>query len=255
MIDDPDEYVLEVCSASAVFAVDAAQAGADRVELCANLVEGGTTPSIGEIEVALDILDIPIMVMIRPRGGDFLYAASEYAIMERDIDRVREAGGYGVVFGLLHDDGKIDIERTRDLVERSRPMSVTFHRAFDVCRDLRAGIDDLKACGVDRVLTSAGHRRVTGALPDLARLTDAAGPELRVLACGEIRADNVADVLATPGVREVHIGASTVRPSPMSHRVHDVPMGRPYAPDEYVIEAADVALIRGVASKLRDAGI
>ncbi|MEM7416036.1 MAG: copper homeostasis protein CutC [Gemmatimonadota bacterium] len=249
-----DAYLLEVCSASASFAVDAAEAGADRVELCANLVEGGTTPSIGEIEIALDRLSVPMMVMVRPRGGDFLYDPSEYAIMERDIDRIREAGGEGVVFGILRRNGTIDVERTKGLVERARPMGVTFHRAFDVSRDLRAGIDELKACGVDRVLTSAGRRRVTDALDALALLAEAAGTDLSVLACGEVRADNVAAVLGTPGIREVHIGASARRPSAMDHRVFDVPMGRAYTPDEYVVEAADSGLIRAIAGTLRAVG-
>lgn len=254
MTDTPPERpLLEVCCASAGFAVAAARAGADRVELCANLVEGGTTPSLGEIEYAVDAVGVPVMVMIRPRGGDFCYQAHEFRIMERDVDLVRESGARGAVFGLLLEDGRIDVERTRALVERARPMQVTFHRAFDVSKDLLVSVDALKACGVDRVLTSAGRPSVVDALDALAEISAAAGSELAVLACGSVHSDNVARIARVPGIREIHIGASTTAVSPMAHRVYDVPMGRPYTPDEYALEVADTAEIGAVVAALSSA--
>lgn len=241
---------LEVCCASAPFAIEAAAAGADRVELCANLVEGGTTPSQGEIEVAVERLTVPVMTMIRPRGGDFLYTETELSIMQADIQVAKRAGAAGVVLGLLREDGSVDVEQTRRLVDTARPLTVTFHRAFDVSDDLERNLELLIGLGIDRVLTSAGVDRVTDALPRLASLAGIAGDDLVILACGGVRPDNVDQVLAIPGIHEVHIGASTTAPSRMTHRVHGVPMGRPYEPDEYAIEVADRETIAGVAVRM-----
>jgi copper homeostasis protein len=239
-----------VCCASPDFAIDAEAAGADRVELCTNLVEGGTTPSAGAIEVALHRLTVPVMVMIRPRGGDFLYSASEVAVMRRDVETAGTLGAHGVVLGLLHEDGAIDHARTRQLIEAARPMEVTFHRAFDLSRDLAASLDVLLDLGVDRVLTSCGRSAVIDGLDTLAALVERAGEALVVMPGGGIRPENVRAVAAVAGVREVHVGASRWRPSEMRHRVHEVPMGSRYEPDEYLVEAADVTRIVGVVEQL-----
>lgn len=244
--------VLEVCCASASFAVAASAAGAHRVELCANLVEGGTTPSQGEIETAVEHVPVPVMVMIRPRGGDFLYSDLEFAAMMADIAVAKRAGAAGVVIGLLNDDGTIDGGRTRALVDAARPMSVTFHRAFDLSNDLERNLARLVSAGVDRVLTSAGVDRVSDALPRLAALASIAGEDITILACGGIRPSNVDAVLSVPGVREVHIGASTTARSRMKHRVLEVPMGRRYEPDEYLLEVADGDLIAEVSTRVAE---
>jgi len=246
--------LLEVCSASAEFAIAAVDAGADRVELCANLVEGGTTPSLAEVEVATERLDVPVMVMVRPRGGDFLYSDVEFEVMTRDVMRIREAGADGVVFGVLDAVGRIDRARTERLIDAARPLPVTFHRAFDVSRDLPESLDTLLELGVDRVLTSAGRACVLDALPLLAKLLARAGNAAVILPGGGIRGDNVREVLAVPGVCEVHIGASAYDASPMDYRVAGVPMGRAYEPDEYSREVADQALIRGVVDALVQGG-
>lgn len=243
--------LLEVCCASADFAVAAEAAGADRVELCDNLVEGGTTPSAGAIAATVEHLSVPVMVMIRPRGGDFLYSELETEVMLRDIAVARDLGARGVVFGALREDGTVDSERVARLRDAAGPLSVTFHRAFDLTRDLDEGLDALLELGVDRLLTSAGRRAVTDDLPTLERLARAAGDRLTVLAGGGIRPHNVSAVLEVPGIREVHIGASRRMPSPMKHRVEGVAMGRAYEPDEYEREHADVALISDVARGMR----
>ena len=246
--------VLEVCCASADFAVAAEAAGADRVELCDNLVEGGTTPSAGAIAASVERLSIPVMVMVRPRGGDFLYSDLEMDVMLRDIAFARGAGARGVVFGALDADGTVDQERVARLVDAARPLSVTFHRAFDLSRDLDESLEALLDLGVDRVLTSAGRRAVADDLSTLERLARTAAGRLTILAGGGIRPHNVSAVLAVPGVREVHIGASRRMPSPMRHRVRGVPMGRAYEPDEYEREEADVGLISEVARGVRASG-
>lgn len=246
--------VLEVCCASADFAVAAAAAGADRVELCSNLVEGGTTPSVGAIEATVERVSIPVMVMIRPRGGDFLYSDLEVDVMLRDIARARDAGAHGVVFGALDADGGVPRERIARLVEAARPLAVTFHRAFDLSRDLDESLDVLMQVGVDRVLTSAGRRAVVDDLATLERLARTAADRLTILAGGGIRPHNVQAVLAVPGIREVHIGASRWARSPMRHRVEGVAMGRAYEPDEYAREEADVARVGDVARGMRAFG-
>ncbi len=243
--------VLEVCCGPAAFAVAAAAAGADRIELCANLVEGGTTPSAGAVEVTVQRSAVPVMMMIRPRGGDFLYSDVEFDEMMRDIRTAKKLGAAGVVFGLLQSDGRIDWKRTQMLVEAARPLSVTFHRAFDVSRDLEESLEALIEIGVDRVLTSAGRASVVDDLPRLERLIRIADGTLALLPGGGIRMSNIASVLGVPGVHEIHIAAARSVASPMTHRVPDVPMGRVYHPDEYVREEPDVELIVGVAAAVR----
>lgn len=250
MTDTSAGPLLEVCCASPDFALAAEAAGADRVELCADLVEGGTTPSAGAIETALERLVIPVMVMIRPRGGDFLYGPSEIDVMLRDIDVAGRLGAPGVVFGVLEADGTIARARTRELVEAARPMEVTFHRAFDLTRDLNASLDVLLELGVERVLTSCGRASVLEGLETLGALAARAGDDMVVMPGGGIRPGNVEAVASVPGVRELHVGASRWRPSGMTYRVPGVPMGSPYDPDEYLVEVANVERIAGVAERL-----
>src|ERR1035437_6922239 len=148
------EFKIEICTDSVESAIEAQNAGADRIELCNNLPEGGTTPGIGLIKSARDNLTIGLHVIIRPRGGDFLYSANEYDIMKREIDACGECGVDGVVIGILEPGGAIDIERTAKLIEYARPMSATFHRAFDVCIDPLKGLEAAIDSGVKRLLTS-----------------------------------------------------------------------------------------------------
>lgn len=244
-----------MCCGSADSAIAAAAAGADRVELCDNLVEGGTTPSAGSVAHAQEVAAAPVMMMIRPRGGDFLYSEDEMEVMLRDISVAKDLGVMGVVFGVLTESGRVDRGRTERLVETARPLSVTFHRAFDVSRNLIESLDILMEIGVDRVLTSAGGASVLDAMPVLGDLLSAAGDDLIVLPGGGIRADNVRRLLDLSGVREVHIGASRMVPSSMKFRAAGVPMGRAYEPDEYLREEADVSAIQDVVAELVRGGV
>ena len=246
--------ILEVCCASADFALAAAEAGADRVELCDNLIEGGTTPSVGAVAVAAARSGVPVMAMVRPRGGDFLYSALEFDVMLRDIDVLGSAGVSGLVFGVLDAGGRIDRERTRRLIEAARPLPVTFHRAFDLSRDLEESLDTLAELGADRILTSVGQASVLDGLDRLAALIERAAGSVVVMPGGGIRPDNIEAVAKVPGVTEIHVGATRRRASGMTYRREGVPMGAPYEPDEYLVEEADVERIAKVKSCLAKVG-
>jgi copper homeostasis protein len=161
--------VLEICIDSVEAAMAAQQGGANRVELCADLLEGGTTPSAGTIHLARRSIDIDLNVIIRPRGGDFCYTPVEFEVMKLDIETAKAAGANGVVIGVLNEDGSVDADRTSELVTLARPMSVTFHRAFDMARDPYQALETLIDLGVDRVLTTGQESSVLEGL-DLGRI-------------------------------------------------------------------------------------
>jgi len=225
--------LVEACVDTIESAAAAARGGAQRLELCANLVEGGTTPSAGVIALACARLPVPVYVMIRPRGGDFCYTPLEFEAMQHDVADAKRLGAAGVVFGILEADGTVDTARTRTLVEVARPLPVTFHRAFDVTRDPHEALGALIALGVDRVLTSGQQASVPAGLPLIAELVRQAGGSIGILPGGGITAANVTEVVRVACVREVHVHAARAFPSPMRFRNAAVIMGGRYAPDEY----------------------
>lgn len=248
------DLLIEACVESAEFALAAAAAGAGRLELCTNLVEGGTTPSVGTLEATLERADIPVMVMIRPRGGDFVYSDLEMDVMLRDVRAARERGAHGVVFGLLQQDGAVDREGTARLREAAGALSVTFHRAFDVSRDPLESLETLVELGVDRVLTSGQQASVPEGLELIGELARVADGRIGILPGGGVRPSNVAEVLAIPGIHEVHVYAARTVPSPMLHRNTRVVMGRRYEPDEYSRNEWDAEAILRLRNAVREAG-
>jgi copper homeostasis protein len=168
------DTLIEVCVDSVESALVAQAAGAGRVELCDNLVQGGTTPSAGMVGLCVERLEIPVHVMIRPRGGDFLYSHAEAEVMRRDIELARRLAAGGVVLGCLRADGSIDADLTRTLAEHARPLSVTVHRAFDLSRDPLEALAVLIDCGVDRVLTSGQRATAEEGIPVIRALVRAA---------------------------------------------------------------------------------
>lgn len=180
----------EVCVESFSEAVRAVNSGADRIELCENLTVGGTTPSYGTVKKCLDKLPVPAMVMIRPRGGDFVYSSDEFEIMQEDILLCKELGVYGVVFGLLNASGYIDEERTRMLVQLSKPMQVTFHKAIDVIPNILEGVAFLKEIQVDRILSSGGCKTALEGSDTLNNMIEIAAPQVKIIVAGKVTFEN-----------------------------------------------------------------
>ena len=195
--------ICEICVDSVAGVRAAKEAGADRVELCGDLLEGGTTPSRGMIRQARTIAGIRLHVIIRPRGGDFLFDDDEFATMEADIDTAKGEGADGVVIGLLMAGGVVDAAGTRALIERARPLSVTFHRAFDMTRDPLEALETLVGLGVDRVLTSGQEASVLEGLPLIAELVRCAGDRIIVMPGGGITARNIDRIVAAANPREI----------------------------------------------------
>jgi len=202
--------LLEICVDTAESAAAAERGGADRVELSSNLLEGGVTPSAGMIAAVRKRVSIPLHVMIRPRGGDFCYSDSEFEAMKHDVDAAKHLGANGVVLGLLDQNANVDVERTRELVERARPISVTFHRAFDFVPDLLKSLDDVIRAGAGRILTSGGEARAEDTLAILANLVRAAQSRAVIMVCGGVRAHNIKQILEATQAREIHVGQSGV---------------------------------------------
>lgn len=220
-----DPVILEICADSVESAAEAEAGGANRIELCSSLLEGGVTPSAGLISTIRSRLAIDIYVMIRPRGGDFCYSAAEFETMEQDVRTAKQLGAHGIVFGILTEDGDIDIDRTRHLVEIAHPLKSTFHRAFDMSRELSKSLGDVIRTGADRILTSGGEPNVEDGLPAIAKLVRAAGPRISIMAGGGVCEANVHRVMAETGVREIHASVRVDVPSPMRYRNEKISMG------------------------------
>ena len=216
---------LEICLDSVESAMNAERGGADRVELCAGLPEGGTTPSAGMIAAVRKQISIGLQVMVRPRGGDFCYSAEEFGIMQRDVLIAKQLGAGGVVFGVLDLEGHLDKARMRQLIELARPLKITCHRAFDMAFDFERALNDLMELGVDRVLTSGGQKSAIDAMPTLKQIAQQARGRISVMACGEISITNVKAVVNYTGVTEVHAGLGEPVASAMRFRNPRIMMG------------------------------
>ena len=241
--------IVEICTDSVEGALVAQEGGAERIELCDNLVEGGTTPSSGMIALARQQLAIGLNVIIRPRGGDFCYSDLEFAVMQHDVAHAKALGADGVVIGLLHPDGTIDQERTARLIALARPLSVTFHRAFDMTTDPHQALADLMALGVERVLSSGQESTALAGVELLRTLIETAGDRLIVMPGGGISEENVATIVQRSGAREVHLSARGVVESAMRYRNERVNMGLPELP-EYQRKTTDVDRVRTVVQIL-----
>jgi len=205
-----NSYILEISVETLDAALAAQRGGAHRIELCSNLAQGGLTPGTALMRTVREQVTLPIFAMIRPRGGDFVYSAAELATMQGDIGTARQLGMDGVVLGILKEDGHVDIQRTRELVEHARPLPVTFHRAFDVSADLRKSLEDVIQTGAARLLTSGGAANAPDGLAALAELVDPADDRMIIVPGSGINASNVQRVAQHTRAREFHSGLSSV---------------------------------------------
>ncbi|HUD13713.1 MAG TPA: copper homeostasis protein CutC, partial [Terracidiphilus sp.] len=180
------KMVLEVCIDSVESAIAAERGGSKRVELCSDLLEGGVTPGAGLISAVRRHIGIDLFVMIRPRGGDFLYSDLEFEVMKEEIVHARRLGANGIVLGLLDGQGRVDVARTRTLVELAAPLPVTFHRAIDMTPDLIAALDDVIATGAVRILTSGGAPSIQQGMDEIARMVKAARGRIAIMPGGGV---------------------------------------------------------------------
>lgn len=234
--------VTEICIDSVEGVLAARESGAQRVELCSALLEGGLSPSYGMTKRAKAVAgDVKLHAMVRPRGGDFLYSEEEFAAMREDIAAFNEIGVDGLVFGLLTADGQVDADRTADLMSLARPASVTFHRAFDMAKDPYEEIEALIELGVDRLLTSGQAPSVLEGAPLIRELIERYGDRIAIMPGGDLTPRNVARVMSETGAIEVHFASLSRVPGPMRHRNNDVFMGGTLRPPEYdrVVTTAD----------------
>ncbi|MDR0765637.1 MAG: copper homeostasis protein CutC [Odoribacteraceae bacterium] len=242
---------IEVCAYTLESCLAAHRAGADRVELCAGLFEGGTTPPAGMIAMARAALPVGLHVMIRPRGGDFLYTDLEFELMKEETRRARASRVDGIVLGLLLADGRVDEARTRQLVDEAAPLPVTFHRAIDMTRDLDEALEAIISTGCTRVLTSGGKNNVDEGLPVLQRLVRLAAGRVEIMAGGGVNATNVAR-LARAGVDAVHLSGKSERDSRMLFRNPSVSMGGIPGLPEYACYFCDAGKIEAVIRAARE---
>jgi copper homeostasis protein len=242
--------VVEVAVDSVAGACAAAAGGADRLELCSSLAEGGLTPSAGLLTAVLAAVRVPVFAMVRPRAGDFCYDSGEFDVMLRDIEHLRAAGAAGIVAGVLQTDGHVDAARLRELVAAAQPLPFTFHRAFDLVADANAALDVMVAAGVTRVLTSGqAASAITGA-DAIAQHVAAAGARLVVMAGAGVRPDNVRELVERTGVHEVHLSATVWRDSAMQFRRDGVPMATTRATDEFAVRNTDGEAVAKVVAAL-----
>ncbi len=198
------KYIIEIATSDFTTTQSAVEGGADRIELCANLAEGGTTPSFGTIKQCREAFTVSLFPIIRPRGGDFLYSKDEFEIMLQDVKLCKQLGCDGVVIGLLNMDGAIDIIRTAQLVEAAYPMGVTFHRAFDRCKEPFTALEELIEIGCERILTSGQQPSVVDGVNVVAELNKIADERIIIMPGSGVRKENIKMLAEKTGCTEFH---------------------------------------------------
>jgi copper homeostasis protein len=243
-------FKIEICVDNIESALVAQNAGADRVELCDNLIEGGTTPGYGTIVSARNNLNIGLHIIIRPRGGDFLYTDLEYDIMRREIDICGESGVDGIVLGILRSNGDIDVERTAKLIEFAHPMSATFHRAFDMCSNPVEGLEDVISTGAARLLTSGQKDKAKEGAELISLLIKQSGKRIIVMPGSGINESNIAYIARATGASEFHLTGRKVIDSEMAFRRQGISLGGTLETPEFSRKVADPEKIKSIVNIL-----
>ncbi len=246
--------ILEICCDSIASAITAEANGANRIELCENLDQGGVTPSAGKIELAKELVNIPVLVLVRPRKGDFYHSDTEFELILRDIRIAREIGADGIVAGALRANGQLDQDRTAQMIEAAGPLPFTFHRAFDHCLEPVKTLEALIDLGASRLLTSGQANSALEGLPMLKELIQVAGQRLEIIAGGGVRPRNIDDLAeALPDLKAFHSSARKLVLSGMNVRAQ-VAMGTEAAELEgqwYEVDGQQVSDMRKILDEYR----
>jgi len=237
---------IEICTNSVQSAINAQKAGAQRVELCAELSIGGVTPSAATIQLTRKYLNIDVFVLIRPRGGDFCYTDVEFETIKTDIEFCKSVGCDGVVIGILNTDGSIDLARMTELIEIARPMEVTFHRAFDICKNPLEALEQLIDLGVDRILTSGQQNKAIEGVELLEKLVKQANNRIKIMAGSGVNDDNVLHFQKI-GIQEIHFSASTVLRSQMTFQHKEVQLENTV----YHLTESNIEKVKAVQEQLK----
>ncbi|MFT7535712.1 MAG: copper homeostasis protein [Hyphomicrobiaceae bacterium] len=241
--------LVEVCVESVAGAYAAVVGGAQRIELCSSLAEGGLTPSVGLCQAVCAAIQVPVFAMIRPRAGDFLYDSTEVDVMARDIEALSDAGAAGIVVGALSSDGRIDHRKMAEFVDLADGRPVTCHRAFDMCRDVKEGLEVLCDLGVKRILTSGQKTTAYDGRAQIRSIVQQADGRIAIMAGCGLRPEHVERLVEVTGVREVHLSAAGSRDSRMAFRRDGVSMGSA-TDDEYSLRTTEETLVARIVSAL-----
>lgn len=238
-------YLLECCVDSVESAIMAKKGGADRLELCSNLIIGGTTPTLALYEQIRETVDIPIHILIRPRFGDFLYSSHELSIIQKEIDIFRSSGADGIVIGCLREDGNLAVTEMKTLVEHAGDMRLTLHRAFDMCKDPFKTLEEAKALGIHNILTSGQSSSCSKGIDLLGQLSEEAGDDISIIAGAGVNETAIRTLLAVTSISSFHMSGKKIVESRMQFRNSHVSMGIP-GMSEYEIWQTDAEEIAAV---------
>ena len=249
MNSDYKSIKIEVCAFSFESCLAAEKGGANRIELCGSIYEGGTTPSAGLIQLVKQRINVEIHAMIRPRGGDFCYSDDEISVMQADIIMAKELGCEGIVLGILQPNGQVNIAETKALVNLAKPMQVTFHRAIDMTSDYSKALEDIIETGCDRILTSGQKNTAIEGIKAIENLVKQAGGRIQIMAGSGVNANNAQMIIYT-GVNALHLTGKSIRDSDMVYRKEGIAMGGLPRVQEYNIIYSDFEKIRAVVECL-----
>lgn len=238
---------MEVCVESVQSAINAESGGAIRLELCTNLSEGGTTPSVGLLQVIKEKCRLPVMAMLRPRGGDFIYTDDELEVIRKDLLALKQSGADGFVLGILKTDGTVDENKCHDLVELAKPLPVTFHRAIDMTCDLTEAMEAVIRCQCCRILTSGGYATAEKGIDNIKMMIQQAAGRISVMPGSGITCENLQKILEVSGATEFHGSARVTRESVMTYRRPDVQMGSSSG-KEYTYKVTDEEVVKKMVS-------
>ncbi|MEI0619867.1 copper homeostasis protein CutC [Brachyspira pilosicoli] len=241
---------IEICVDSVESCINAEKGGADRLELCGNMFEGGTTPSYGVLQLAREMVSKPIYAMVRPRGGDFCYNDIEFEIMKREIKLMKELKIDGIVFGILTKEGKVDKERCKELLDLWGANKATFHRAIDVSSNLNEACEDIISLGFERILTSGGEANVMSGIIKVKELVEKYNDKIIIMPGSGINERNIEYINDTVKANEYHMTANKTVESVMQYRNENVFMGASLRPPEFSVKYTDENKVKNIKSKI-----